>query len=191
MRSRRARAQVLVASVLLVLVACTDGDDDDEASSPTTATTRVNLLDFTTTTSPASTETTAAATTTTAAPSTTVASTTTTSRPTTTTARQPSTVTVGRAQNGQTVRLVKGDKLQVVLEECSSCGDQWRVTGIPNQTVFGPVTTNHDPGDGTTGRAVFETTANASGTTGIEIGFFRSGQTAAAERFALTLTVAR
>ena len=188
MSRRTGRAWVLLAVVLLALAACNDDDDDENGALPTVPTT-VNLLDFTTTSTVAPTETTAApAATTTAAPTTTTSRPTTTTRPvTTSTTRAPTTVTVGRAQNGQTVQLVKGDKLQVVLDECAGCGDQWRVTGIPNQTVFGPVTSSHEPA----GRATFEATATASGTTGIEIGYVRAGQTSPSERFALTLTVAR
>ncbi len=165
MRQRAKRTLVALAAGLVVVTGACGTDDD-------------NSTDASTTTADPGTTTTAAA-------------------DTPTTGAAPTggdEVTVTAADNDTSITLNAGDAVHIELENCATCGYEWREDTAPDGAVL-TLVDNHliqpDRTDGMVGgyeTAVFTYRALASGTTTIELGYHAPGGDRE-ETFTLSVTV--
>ena len=100
------------------------------------------------------------------------------------------------ADNGKTVHLNRGDRLQVTLSENAGTGYAWRLTrrpmagvlrGLSNRHVA-PASTN-PPTAGTPGRRIVRWRAVGRGTTSLRLQLFPPGSSRAAQTYRLGVVV--
>jgi predicted secreted protein len=181
-RGRAASVALLVVSVA-ALGACGSDKSNDVATESTTSSSAA--ASSSTTAAAASTSSTAAAPATTAKPG-----------ATTTTRGAATTHKYTKADNGKTVAVKPGDKVEVTLDECAgSCGYEWRQTTAPDPKVLkatgeSKTDAQNAPGMvGGSGTHTFKYEAVGVGTTSFKLGYFGPAQTAPDESFTLTVKV--
>ena len=100
--------------------------------------------------------------------------------PPTTTRPAPTTVVLGEADNGRTISLRTGDRVEVHLTVCAVCGDTWKLSAAPSPEVI-----RYDgesdrpaaprPGGAPAKQQVFSFTVIAGHTTSLVISYYPAG----------------
>ena len=107
----------------------------------------------------------------------------------------PATKTVTSAANGNTVAIDRGQRLDIDLSECGSCGYQWKTTGRPDRKVLKRRPNTHKdptcapPCTGGSDTVVFHYKGRAAGRTTIRLGYFGPGRSKPSKTFRLTVRV--
>jgi predicted secreted protein len=107
----------------------------------------------------------------------------------------PATKTLTISDSGKTVTIAAHQKLRIRLDECGSCGYQWKTKVKPDPKVLtrGPV--GHEnagcepPCVGGSGTTIFRYTGRASGRTTLRLEYFGPGKSKPAKTFRLTVRV--
>jgi predicted secreted protein len=114
-------------------------------------------------------------------------------------AATPAVRIVADPHNGQHIALHRGDRLQVTLSACETCGYSWNVTKRPRAAVASYVSRASTgtavcyPGPCVGGNAeeAFDFVANGYGQTLLRLGYTGPGTTGVVRRLTLSITVVR
>src|SRR5689334_18216033 len=114
----------------------------------------------------------------------------------------PATRTLTAKDNGKTVTIAAGQKLEIGLSECGSCGYRWRTTVKPDARVLKRRPQTHkdptcppsdDPSQpqcvGGSDTTVFRYTGRGGGRTKLRLEYFGPGQKTSAKTFRVTVRV--
>jgi predicted secreted protein len=99
--------------------------------------------------------------------------------------------TLTASNNGDTVKLKKGDRLVIRLASCTgSCGYSWRATKKPDSAILRLSGASLSDGTGSAQTQTYRYTARGAGRTTLQLRYFPPGTGRKAEKtFAITVVV--